>query len=297
MNALTDRQAWLFSIKTYLAAVAALYIAMAGNLSRPYWAMGTVYIVSQPLLGPTRAKGVYRIVGTLVAGLATLLVGGYRALRQTDIKLVLAYGTVSQLGFLMLVMGQANADAAIAGTDMLGSVQGDRMVVVLGGPELVRPERALEVVSQFATTLFNAALYAGLDFGEYQSHSLYISRYPRGHEATISYPAPDLEIENDTDYGVLVEAKLVKAAPGRQGSLTVTMWSTKTFDRVVSTKPVRTRVTTGRDLTDSSSDCEAQEPVAGFDVAFRRLFYRDGAIVKRERFSWRYAPTDRIRCA
>ena len=65
MNALTDRQAWLFSIKTYLAAVAALYIAMAGNLSRPYWAMGTVYIVSQPLLGPTRAKGVYRIVGTL----------------------------------------------------------------------------------------------------------------------------------------------------------------------------------------------------------------------------------------
>ena len=42
MNALTDRQAWLFSIKTYLAAVAALYIAMAGNPSRPYWAMGTV---------------------------------------------------------------------------------------------------------------------------------------------------------------------------------------------------------------------------------------------------------------
>ncbi|WP_258223326.1 FUSC family protein, partial [Stenotrophomonas sp. HMWF023] len=73
MNGLTDRQAWLFSIKTYLAAIVALYIAMAGNLSRPYWAMGTVYIVSQPLLGPTRAKGVYRILGTLAAGLATLL--------------------------------------------------------------------------------------------------------------------------------------------------------------------------------------------------------------------------------
>ena len=56
-----------------LAAIVALYIAMAGNLSRPYWAMGTVYIVSQPLLGPTRAKGVYRILGTLAAGLATLL--------------------------------------------------------------------------------------------------------------------------------------------------------------------------------------------------------------------------------
>jgi vancomycin resistance protein YoaR len=59
-------------------------------------------------------------------------------------------------------------------------------------------------VSQFATTLFNAAFFAGLDFGEYQSHSLVISRYPRGREATISYPHPDLEIVNNTPYGVLL---------------------------------------------------------------------------------------------
>ncbi len=69
---LLDRQAWMFSVKTFLAALAALYIGLAGNLSRPYWAMATVYIVTQPMLGPTRAKGVYRIVGTLIAGAATL---------------------------------------------------------------------------------------------------------------------------------------------------------------------------------------------------------------------------------
>ncbi len=73
MRALLDRQGWMFSIKTYLASITALYIGLAGNLSRPYWAMATVYIVSQPLLGPTRAKGVYRILGTLLAGAATLL--------------------------------------------------------------------------------------------------------------------------------------------------------------------------------------------------------------------------------
>ena len=56
-------------------------------------------------------------------------------------------------------------------------------------------------ISQFATTLFNAALFAGLDFGEYQSHSLYISRYPRGREATLSFPHPDLQIRNTTPYG------------------------------------------------------------------------------------------------
>ena len=73
MHVLLDRQGWLFSIRTYLASIIALYIGLAGNLSRPYWAMATVYIVSQPLLGPTRAKGVYRILGTLAAGAATLL--------------------------------------------------------------------------------------------------------------------------------------------------------------------------------------------------------------------------------
>jgi vancomycin resistance protein YoaR len=59
-------------------------------------------------------------------------------------------------------------------------------------------------ISQFATTLFNAALYAGLDFGEYQSHSLVISRYPRGHEATLSWTHPDLVLKNTTPYGVLI---------------------------------------------------------------------------------------------
>ena len=41
--------------------------------------------------------------------------------------------------------------AAIAGTDMLGAVQGDRMVVVLGGEPVNAPERAVEIVSKFVT--------------------------------------------------------------------------------------------------------------------------------------------------
>ena len=52
-------------------------------------------------------------------GLATMLVGGYRALRQTDIKLILAYGTVSQLGFLTMVLGLGAPDAALAGLALL----------------------------------------------------------------------------------------------------------------------------------------------------------------------------------
>ena len=52
-------------------------------------------------------------------GLWTLLLGGWRALRQTDVKLVLAYGTVSQLGFLMVANGLGVRDAALAGLAML----------------------------------------------------------------------------------------------------------------------------------------------------------------------------------
>lgn len=75
-------------------------------------------------------------------------------------------------------------------------------------------------ISQYATTLFNAAFFAGLDFGAYQSHSIYISRYPYGREATLSYPQPDLVIENDTPYGVLIWPTYTDT------SLTVTLYST-----------------------------------------------------------------------
>lgn len=82
-------------------------------------------------------------------------------------------------------------------------------------------------ISQFATTLFNASLFAGLEFGEYQSHSLYISRYPRGHEATISWEHPDLQIVNNTPYGVLIWPEYTST------SLTVRLYSTDHVDVAV----------------------------------------------------------------
>jgi vancomycin resistance protein YoaR len=59
-------------------------------------------------------------------------------------------------------------------------------------------------VSQFATTMFNAAYFAGLDIPVSQAHSEYFSRYPIGREATMGYPNPDLKLTNNTPYGVLI---------------------------------------------------------------------------------------------
>ncbi|MGI5187954.1 Na+/H+ antiporter subunit A [Promicromonospora sp. CA-289599] len=57
----------------------------------------------------------------LVLGGATLLLGGYRALRQHDLKLVLAFGTVSQLGLLTLLLGYGTRATALAGLALLGA--------------------------------------------------------------------------------------------------------------------------------------------------------------------------------
>lgn len=59
-------------------------------------------------------------------------------------------------------------------------------------------------VSQFSTTLYNAAYFAGLKIDGHIPHSLYISRYPPGREATLNFPDIDLKWTNDTDAPVLI---------------------------------------------------------------------------------------------
>ncbi|MGU3411989.1 Na+/H+ antiporter subunit A [Microbacterium sp. M1A1_1b] len=54
-----------------------------------------------------------------VLGVLGMLVGGYRALRQTDLKLLLAYGTVAQLGFLVLAAGWGSPAVALGGVALL----------------------------------------------------------------------------------------------------------------------------------------------------------------------------------
>jgi multicomponent Na+:H+ antiporter subunit A len=52
-------------------------------------------------------------------GVLTMLLGGVQALRETDLKRILAFGTVSQLGFLTVVLGYGTQDAALAGLALL----------------------------------------------------------------------------------------------------------------------------------------------------------------------------------
>ena len=55
----------------------------------------------------------------LTAGCCTLVFGGLRALRQHDLKLLLAFGTVSQLGLMMILFGAGHAATVTAGWALL----------------------------------------------------------------------------------------------------------------------------------------------------------------------------------
>jgi uncharacterized membrane protein YccC len=64
---------WTFAIKTFAAAMLALYLAFWIDLPRPYWALGTVYITSQMLAGATRSKALYRVLGTLLGAVVSVV--------------------------------------------------------------------------------------------------------------------------------------------------------------------------------------------------------------------------------
>ncbi len=76
-----------------------------------------VYLVAR--LAPGFATLPVWQVMVLGLGALTMLVGGWRSLRELDLKLILAFGTVSQLGFLMVLLGFGDANVALAGVTML----------------------------------------------------------------------------------------------------------------------------------------------------------------------------------
>ncbi|QQP98173.1 FUSC family protein [Lysobacter enzymogenes] len=67
-----DREAALFSLKCLVAAILGLYVSLRIGLTRPFWVLGTVYLVSQPLSGATLSRGLFRLLGTIGGAVATV---------------------------------------------------------------------------------------------------------------------------------------------------------------------------------------------------------------------------------
>jgi vancomycin resistance protein YoaR len=88
-------------------------------------------------------------------------------------------------------------------------------------------------ICQVATTVFNAVYLSGFPIVERHNHSLYLSNYPAGRDAAISYPYLDLRWKNDSNSDVLltmsytetsVLAQLYSVNPGYVVSTEIGDW-------------------------------------------------------------------------
>ncbi len=64
----------IFSVNCYIATILTMFVAFSLDLKSPGWAMTTVYLTSQPLSGPMRAKAFYRAIGTFVGAAAMVAI-------------------------------------------------------------------------------------------------------------------------------------------------------------------------------------------------------------------------------
>ncbi len=117
-------------------------------------------------------------------------------------------------------------------------------------------------VSQIATTLFNAAWFAGLRLDSHTPHEFYISRYPPGREATISWGGPELIFTNDWKAAVLIKAVATDT------SITFSMYST----------PLGRRVETEMGPQGSGA----------FTQRYSRRVFEGDALKRSDDFSWSY---------
>ena len=163
-------------------------------------------------------------------------------------------------------------------------ISGGKFVLDLGGG-----------VSQSATTTFNAAFFAGLKDVEHKAHSVYISRYPIGREATVAWPSVDMKFLNDSGKGILVQTIFKASTPGSQGSITVKIWGTKVWDITAG----QSGKSNGRQpglVYNTEANCKPQAPTAGFDITIYRYFAQNGVRKKTESFVTKYNAADDIRC-
>ncbi len=127
-------------------------------------------------------------------------------------------------------------------------------------------------ISQYSTTLFNAAFFAGMDIPKYKPHSIYISRYPFGREATLSYPQVDLKLRNITPYGIMIWPTYTDT------SITMTLYSTMWARSDVEGAPLK-----------------SQRGLCTVVTTTRLRSFPDGTS-KRDRFKAEYLPSEGVNC-
>jgi vancomycin resistance protein YoaR len=145
--------------------------------------------------------------------------------------------------------------------------------------------------SQVATTLYNAAYFAGMTDVTHKEHSFYISRYPPGREATVVSGAVDMQFRNDGPTGVLIRTEWTPT------TLTVRLYGTKRYE-VTSTPGPRTDPTQPNTVTVPAGEpCVASNGAPGFSITDTRTLKEIATgQVRTEARTVRYNPVPVVIC-
>lgn len=145
-------------------------------------------------------------------------------------------------------------------------------------------------VSQFSTTLFNATFFGGYKDVSHTPHSIFISRYPMGREATLNYGSIENKFQNDSGSGVLIKASYTAT------SVTVAYYGNREGKVVRAEGPnVIEEIPPGVEYIDwpflpagQESQLPGESGYTGYKVENFRIIERPGQAPTRERFYWEY---------
>jgi vancomycin resistance protein YoaR len=172
---------------------------------------------------------------------------------------------------------------------------GDGGAIINGKTE---PQGALAGgICSCSTTLFNAALRAGMDMGARRNHYYYIDRYPIGLDATVfkssSGSTQTMSWTNDTKYPVLIRGYKIRG--GGKGYVKFTIFSVPNGRRVVISAPTIKNVRPSWDSVVYTSGLKAgvkqrvEYPVDGKDVWRTVTVYEGGKVIHRTTYYSHYS--------
>lgn len=154
-------------------------------------------------------------------------------------------------------------------------------------------------ICQYATTLFNAVLVAGLPVVDRRPHSLYISHYPIGRDATVAWGAIDFKFRNDTPHSLLIRSwveggSLRVAIVGRTGRKVG--FTTSEFYDIRKPAHGRSDPRVIHDADLGPGVVRWERGVDGRSVKVRRTVRgADGKVLFRDSYVSRYEPLDWVK--
>ena len=145
-------------------------------------------------------------------------------------------------------------------------------------------------VSAATTAVWTAAFFAGMERTDTRAHSLYISRYQPGLEATVAWGIFDMKFTNDSPNAVLIKTKMTNS------SMKVTFWGTREYDAIEAEFGERVNLKKPKKVVVTSKKCSPQAGIEGFTITVDRVFIKDGEEVKREPITTVYNAGPNVVC-